>query len=143
MKKSKADAKTVLLFCFFRSIMLSENSVYERGIPMKKSTGKQIQSIADLLFGLGCICAVLAGLIFFSADNYLVGIIIIVLGCYSAWATTRFLVGFGELVDDAAASRESIDRIVDILESHHGFENDNHHAIDADDSTDVFPSTLN
>ena len=104
---------------------MSENSVYERGIHMKDSTtGVQIQSIAGLLFGLGCICAVLAGLIFVSADNLIVGIIISVIGCYAAWATTRILVGFGELVDDAAASRENIDRIVDILESRFCNENE-------------------
>lgn len=85
-----------------------------------KNTGKQIQNIADLLFGLGCICAVLFGLMFFNSKSSIVGILVIAIGCYGAWASTRVLQGFGELVEDTAANRENTDRIIDILESRCG-----------------------
>lgn len=83
----------------------------------KNSTGRHIQSFAGLLCVLGCIFSFLGGLFFFSAGSTFIGLSVIVAGCYISWACTRCLKGFGELVDDTAATRETNDRILDVLES--------------------------
>lgn len=83
----------------------------------KKSTGKQIQGLANTIEGIGYFVSIVSGAVLFFAGNIFMAIISAVAGCYTAWAITRFLQGFGELVDDTAATRETNDRILDILES--------------------------
>ena len=86
----------------------------------KRVAGKDIQSIADVLWGLGFILSVFGGISFFSTDNFLVGLVVLAVGIMGSWASTRFLRGFGELVEDAAANREVSKRILTILESQYG-----------------------
>ena len=85
-----------------------------------RTTGKQICGIADLLFALECVAVVLAGLFSYNTFHPIVGILVIAIGCYCAWAVTRFMVGFGELVDDTAANRELNERMLEILEAQYG-----------------------
>lgn len=85
---------------------------------MKRSTtGKQIQTIAYLLCGLGCFASIVGGLVYYISYNIIVGLLVAGIGCYISWACTRCLKGFGELVENAEATRETNDRILDVLES--------------------------
>ena len=79
-----------------------------------KSIGKQIHGIADILYSVGSLIAVIGGFLILSA-NVLIGIIVIVLGFYAAWAFSRIVYGFGDLVDDTAANRKNTDEIVSLL----------------------------
>lgn len=81
------------------------------------STGKKIQSIANFLCGLGWLGCAVIGIAYLSTAYVIIGIIIAAICSYVVWAITRFLQGFGELVEDTAAIRENTDRITDILES--------------------------
>ena len=82
----------------------------------KRTTGQQIKSVAELLCFIGWIASIFYGMVFIGNQS-IFAVIIAAIGCYASWATTRFLVGFGDLIDETAANRENTDRIIDILES--------------------------
>jgi hypothetical protein len=103
---------------FVFSLYNAVRKFWHGGTDMKKnSTGRHIQNFAGLLCVLGCIFSFLGGLFFFSSGSMFIGLSVIVAGCYISWACTRCLKGFGELVDDTAETRETNDRILDVLES--------------------------
>lgn len=91
--------------------------VKESKAAQKHVAGKQIQNLADLLCGIGGFGSILYGMYHFSKDNIFIGIIVIAIGFYVSWASTRCLQGFGELVEDTTANLEVNKRILDILES--------------------------
>lgn len=142
--------KSILPFLFFRSIMLSEkfrNSKVKGEITMrieldlrqrndqtrKKTTGEQIQSIASLFFFVGCCIFVLACFTLIAADQYFVAILVTGIGILSTWISTRFIQGFGELLEDAADTCEYTHRIALLLESKYASENDTPPAADTDE----------
>lgn len=79
--------------------------------------GRQIQSVANTLEGIGFLISLVFGLVFVADSNYFMAILVAGLGCYVSWLSTRFLQGFGEMVEDTAANLEVNMRILDILES--------------------------
>lgn len=83
----------------------------------KKTTGEQIQGIATLFYGIGCFIFALAGIVQIVAARIFVGILVTVLGILCTWISTRFIQGFGELIEDTADTCAYTRRIVDLLES--------------------------
>lgn len=100
----------------------------------KKTTGEQIQGIASLFFGIGCFIFTLAGIVQIIADRRFVGILITGLGVLFTWISTRFIQGFGELVEDTAATCEYTHRIALLLESQCASNTDNPPAADTNEN---------
>lgn len=106
----------------------------------KMTTGEQIQGIASWLWGIGCLIFVIAGLLQIAADRVFVGILIMVLGILSTWISTRFMQGFGELIEDTAATCENTRVIAAILESQCASEADKSATTETDESiADALP----
>lgn len=100
----------------------------------KKTTGEQIQSIADLFLFVGCCIFVLAGFTLIAAEQYFVAMLITGIGILSTWISTRFIQGFGELLEDAADTCEYTHRIALLLESQCASNTDNPPAADTNEN---------
>lgn len=82
-----------------------------------RNTGKTIQGLAELICALCWMATFLGCMAFFSSENYITAIIILVVGLLIPWISTRILQGFGELVENAEANRANTDRILFALTS--------------------------
>lgn len=91
----------------------------------KKTTGEQIQNIASWFYGIGCFVFALAGIVQIVAARIFVGILVTVLGILCTWISTRFIQGFGELIEDTADTCAYTRKIFDLLESQRASEADN------------------
>lgn len=82
----------------------------------KRTTGQQIQNIAEFLCAIGWFASVLCCTALFKKFS-IFAVLIGAIGAYATWACTCVLRGFGELIEDTAANRENTDRIVELLAS--------------------------
>lgn len=85
--------------------------------------GHKIKMLAEILRVLGIIISVIIGLYFFNS-NLAFGIIYIVVGCVVTFISSLCLYGFGELIVETTANRDTNDRILEILESKYAKEQD-------------------
>lgn len=107
----------------------SENNAWKM-----HTTGEQIQNFASWLWGIGCFIFIIVGLIQIVADRAFFGILIMVFGLLFTWISTRFVQGFGELIENTADTCVYTSRIVAILESQCASEADNSHATSTDEN---------
>ena len=68
---------------------------------MYENIGKKIKILAKILFGVLCAIGVIGGIVIASIDDYytLIGVIVMVLLPLTAWISSWFLYGFGEIID--------------------------------------------
>ena len=67
---------------------------------MYSNIGKNIKLFAKVVFVLGAFVAVVVGIVLLSIKNLEIpGVIILVLGPFTAWMSTWLLYGYGELID--------------------------------------------
>lgn len=100
----------------------------------KMTTGEQIQGIASWFYGIGCFIFALAGIVQIVAGRIFVGILVTFFGILCIWISTRFIQGFGELIEDTADTCAYTRGIVDLLESQCAPEADDPPAADTDEN---------
>lgn len=89
-----------------------QEDVLERG-----SSGASVRHLATVLFVLGLAGAVvLGGFVITWTDEPLYGLFAGLAAGYLSWAFTRILRSFGEMAEDAAATRRAIARLLAIQE---------------------------
>jgi hypothetical protein len=67
--------------------------------------GKKIQNLAMWCFVIEALGACVTGIVLIIEESFLVGFLTILLGPILAWVSTWVLYGFGQMVDDLAATR--------------------------------------
>ncbi len=70
---------------------------------MYNNSGEKIKDLVSLIVIVQMIAWVAIGLIlmYLMQNSMLIGFIIMIIGCFSAWVSSLFLYAFGELVDKA------------------------------------------
>lgn len=83
---------------------------------MYNNVGAKIKTLAEVLCAMGILASFIIGAIGIQSSTFF-AIVFIILGCFVSWISFMLLYGFGELIDETVANRETNDRILDILES--------------------------
>lgn len=85
---------------------------------MFKNVGSKIQTLAKIICWLGIILFVLCGVVMLYAGinvtdyNYISsGVILLIVGPISCWASSLALVGFGKLVQDNSEMKDKINEL--------------------------------
>ena len=76
---------------------------------MYDNIGEKIKNLALLIFVIGVIVSVIAGVAILLLDSEIfivLGILIIVAGSFIAWISSCFAYGFGELIDKTGETEE-------------------------------------
>jgi len=86
----------------------------------KESAGISMQVVGDTMFPLGVLGSCAAAVALGVSMHPLLAILFGALGCYLSWALSRVLRGLGEMVEDAAATRNINEEILAVLREQRG-----------------------
>ena len=79
---------------------------------MYHNIGSKIKKLAVVLFWIGLVVSVIAGLVAFS-ESGIVGVITLITGCLLSWISNFFTYGFGELVENSGRQADLMAKLYD------------------------------
>lgn len=83
---------------------------------MYDNIGDKIKTVAVVSCVLGIIASVIWGVVTMFA-SFLVGLLVIVVGCLCSWLGTLTFFGFGELIEETQCNRAVNEKLLAVLES--------------------------
>jgi len=102
--------------------MYTEDIEDQEAVPERRSSGASVRHLATVLCFLGMLGAVvMGGLVIRWTEEPFLGLLAGVAAGYLTWAVTRVLRSFGEMAEDAAATRKAVEQLLAIRAEEHAW----------------------
>jgi len=85
---------------------------------MFENVGEKLRVIAMIFFALGVLGSIVCGIMFLCNDDYIVAVLVAILGSTSVYLTSLYIYAFGELVDNSDITIRNLNQIKKMIDNY-------------------------